>query len=97
VADSAAATDSRDLLERLMIAFKYISAELDPYIAQVLAPPSPPSSLLLVQRCRQRCSHHALETRWLALCVGAHHPGMLHTAPVRQGIAISHRLADGGT
>jgi len=47
VADSAAATDSRDLLERLMIAFKYISAELDPYIAQVLAPPpSPPHSSL---------------------------------------------------
>jgi hypothetical protein len=40
VADSAAATDSRDLLERLMIAFKYISAELDPYLAQVHTTPS---------------------------------------------------------
>ena len=45
--ESAGATDSRDLLERLMIAFKYISAELDPYIAQVLVPSRLPAMLAL--------------------------------------------------
>ena len=54
---------SRDLLERLMIAFKYISAELDPYNAQVRAAPQRrrgqrvQASAILEEECA-RSYHH---------------------------------------
>jgi putative methionine-R-sulfoxide reductase with GAF domain len=62
-AGAGAGADARDLLERLMIAFKYISAELDPYIAQVLLPPSLCSRATMLSACLPAC---------LPACLRAH-------------------------